>query len=158
MAMKQNIVPAVFPVILILVLLISSLTPSVFGFPHMFLNNISPTKAHSSAVETYITEDDTTIKIGNGFLEIGFNKTNGGGLDSILDKQTGLDLRSNKNGPPILFLVYFFNGTAVEGALQWNALGVDYAKETTPQYSTITIIHTNLKGYDLQATTTITLI
>jgi len=106
---------------------------------------------------TYIYEDESVILIGNNQIELVFDKTTGGGLDQIVDKSSGVDLRSDKEAPPMLYLIYFWNGTAVEGALQWDAFEKSYNTESGEGYSKISIIHNNLKGYDLHAVITATI-
>lgn len=110
----------------------------------------------ASVSGAYIHETDTYIAIGNNNLELGFDKQTGGGLDRILDKNTGIDLRSDKAAPSILFLIYFDNGTGIEGALQWNGVTVTYDADTGSNYAQITINYGSLKGYDMHATVLVT--
>jgi uncharacterized protein DUF6259 len=102
----------------------------------------------------YTYEDDEKILIGNSHIEIVFDKTLGGGIDQIIDKFSGIDLRPDKEAPPMLYLIYFWNGTAIEGVLQWDAFEKTYTTESGEDYAKITIIHNNLKGYDIHAVIT----
>jgi hypothetical protein len=59
--------------------------------------------AQSSAVAAYATVSDTAIRIGNAELEVAFNRQNGG-LDSLVHKKSGIDLRAVKTGTwPLLW-------------------------------------------------------
>lgn len=107
--------------------------------------------------ESYINETENSIYIGNNFLELSFDKTYHGGFDSLIDKQTGIDLRPDKQPIPTLYLMFFYNGSASEGALQWQAYNTEYITETTSTYAKLIIQNTNLKGYDIHTTTTITI-
>jgi len=113
-------------------------------------------RLQASASGAYIEETGTYISIGNDNLELGFNKQTGGGLDKILDKKTGIDLRPDKTAPSILFLIYFQNGTGIEGALQWDGFTVEYDTDTGSDYARIAINYGSLKGYDMHATVTVT--
>ena len=106
---------------------------------------------------TYINEDEASITIGNDYVELFFDKSNAGGLDKIIDKETGIDLRPDKGSIPTLFLIWIFNGTAIERAFNWQAINTEYNSKTESDYSTLTIVNSNLKGYDIHATTTITI-
>jgi len=105
----------------------------------------------------YINEDDEYILIGNSFIEVQFDKSTGGGISAIIDKETSIDLRPEKDALSSLYLFFFHNGSATEGALPWQAVETTYHSSVEGDQATLTIVNSNLKGYDLQAQTTITL-
>lgn len=119
------------------------------------LQNLSATTAINNAV--YIIEDDSSIIIGNEKIEVLFDKTWMGGLDSIIDKQTGIDLRPDKGSLPSLYLFFFDDGTTVQGALPWQATHTEYIQYVGSEYAELTIINSHLKGYEIQTITTITI-
>ena len=59
--------------------------------------------AQSSAFGAYATVSDTAIRVGNAELEVAFDRRNGG-LDSLVHKKSGIDLRAIKTGTwPLLW-------------------------------------------------------
>jgi hypothetical protein len=56
---------------------------------------------------TYVNENASAIVLGNDLIELGFNKFSGVGLDRIIDKATGIDLRSNKIPPGMMFMFLY---------------------------------------------------
>ncbi|MFO8110542.1 MAG: DUF6259 domain-containing protein [Thermoplasmata archaeon] len=106
---------------------------------------------------SYIIENDDEIIIGNDHVEIALAKYSGGGIDRIIDKTTGIDLRGNKAPPPILLIMHYWNGSHFDAVLQWDAENIIYSHETTDQASTITIEYQRFRGNDLGATATISL-
>ena len=122
---------------------------SIINTP-LFLQQVEATNG-----EVYINETENNISIGNDFIELTFDKTYHGGFDALIDKKTGIDLRPDKQPIPTLYLMFFHNGTASEGALQWQAYNTEYITETESTYAKITIINSNLKGYDIHTTTSI---
>jgi hypothetical protein len=102
-------------------------------------------------------EDTSFIYIGNDLIELGFNKSTGVGLDKIIDKTTGLDLRSNKVPPAMMFMFLYWTGTVTDIIIQWDAQGFDFSNETGTDYSRINFNYTNLKTYNINATVTVTL-
>jgi hypothetical protein len=116
---------------------------------------VSGTTTSNDAV--YIIEDDSSIIIGNERLEVIFNKTWMGGIDYIIDKQTSIDLRPDKGSLPSLYFFFFDDGTGTQGALPWQATHTEYKQYVGSEYAMLTIINSNLKGYDIQTITTITI-
>lgn len=106
---------------------------------------------------TYITENASFICIGNDLIELGFNKSTGVGLDRIIDKATGLDLRSNKIPPAMMFMFLYWTGLATDIIIQWDAQGFEFVNETGSDYSRIYFNYTNLKNYNINASVSITL-
>jgi hypothetical protein len=83
----------------------------------------------------YIIEDDSSIVIGNERIEVIVDKTWMGGIDSIIDKQTGIDLRPDKGSLPSLYLFFFDDGTATQGALPWQATHTEYIHYVGSDYA-----------------------
>ena len=120
---------------------------------HMYID----VEAQISNYTVYINEDDEYITMGNAYLEVQFDKYTGGGISAIIDKKTGIDLRPEKDALPASYLFFFHNGSATEGALPWQAIETTYHSLVEGNQATLTIVNSNLKGYDLQAETTIVL-
>ncbi len=148
--MQKKITP-----LIILLLLLSCFLPLSVGFEDT--NDNDPSYKTTFQDETYTYENSSTILIGNNQLELSFNKHYQGGIISILDKQTGINLLPDPPSFPTLYLFYFDNGTASEGALNWQAYDTTYTIDQDATSSTIIIQNNNLKGYDLHTTTTIAL-
>ncbi len=106
---------------------------------------------------SYVIENPDEIIIGNDHLEIALAKNSGGGIDRIIDKTTGIDLRENKVPPPIIFIMLYWDGSQFDAVLQWDADTIIYSHETTGQMSTITIEYQRFRGNNLNATVTLSL-
>ena len=104
---------------------------------------------------SYIREDTNEVAIGNDNVELVFSKLSGGGLDKIIDKQTGEDLRSNKIPASIMFLFFYWTGSALDIMLQWDANSLDITNETGTGYAKLTFDYSKLKGANLNATVTV---
>jgi hypothetical protein len=103
---------------------------------------------------SYIREDSTEVAIGNDNVELVFSKATGCGLDKILDKSTGEDLRSNKIPAAIMFFIFYWNGATLDLAIQWDASGLDITNETGTGYAKLVFNYTLIKGADLNVTVT----
>jgi len=71
--------------------------------------NLASNSQTSSLQPAYVRVDSNLIYIGNSFIELQFQKTNGG-IYSIINKLTGEDYRSDKGSPAELFQ-YEVSGT-----------------------------------------------
>ena len=143
--MKKNNSLKLMSVLIIIVLFSNSYLITVRGYNTVNIDGV------------YVVEDDSSVTIGNNNIEITFDKTWKGGLDAIIDKKTMVNLRPDTIPLPTLFLFFFDNGTGVEGALQWQAFETNYITDIGSDHATLTIINSNLKGYAIHATTTITI-
>jgi hypothetical protein len=108
---------------------------------------------------SYIREDANEIAIGNDNVELVFkNDTfNKGGLDKIIDKSTGEDLRSAKGPEPIMFLLLYWTGSALDMAIQWDANSWVVTNETGTGYAKLVFNYKMIKGSNLNATVTVEL-
>ncbi len=106
---------------------------------------------------SYVKEDSNEITIGNDFVEIILAKNVKGGIDRIIDKSTGIDLRGNKVPPPVILMIYYWTGSSFDIVIQWDALTVTYSNETTTERSTVTMEYGQFRGNNLNATVTIAL-
>ena len=55
------------------------------------------------SVSPYVREKADRISVGNGNIEIGFSRKKNGALLSILEKETGYELRRNQQAPTLLW-------------------------------------------------------
>ena len=143
--MKKNNSLKLMSVLIIIVLFSNSYLITVRGYNTVNIDGV------------YVVEDDSSVTIGNNNIELTFDKTWKGGLDAIIDKKTMVNLRPDTIPLPTLFLFFFDNGTGVEGALQWQAFETNYITDIGSDHANLTIINSNLKGYAIHATTTITI-
>lgn len=124
--------------------------------PNILNIGVSGTTANMTN-DVYIIEDDSLIAIGNNEIEIRFDKNWMGGIDHIIDKKTGIDLRPNKGPLPSLYLFFFDTGIETEGALPWQAMQTEYITHVEAEQAILTIMNSDLKGYDIHTITTITI-
>ena len=97
----------------------------------------------------YVDDDAQEVRIGNDLVELSFSKSTKGGLDRILDKATGIDLRPDKEVPPIVYALFYDPGTGIDAALQWDAASVSYEHTTSSSGGDLYINHSMVKGFDL---------
>lgn len=154
--MRQLSGKIIITLLLVLAVVFSSYTPAIARLAQSFDAGQQNTVTAVQAGEPYIQESDTRLTMGNDYLELGFDKTTDGGLDTVIDKQTGIDLRPNKAPPALLFLLHFWNGSAVEGALQWDGMDVAYDTEVDGDAARATLRYTSLKGYAVDLTVKVT--
>jgi hypothetical protein len=112
--------------------------------------------SRATKATSYLTEDATFLRIGNEHFELGFNKTAGVGLDEIIDKSTGLDLRSDKVAPPLLFMIFYWNGTGIALGLNWDTPTIAISTETGADFARATVTFTNISGYNINVTFVVT--
>ncbi len=122
--------------------------------PGTYLSDGSKTRELN---ESYVKEDANEISIGNDNIEIVLAKNVKGGIDRIIDRSTGIDLRGNKVPPPVILMIYYWTGSSFDIVIQWDALTVIYTNETTTGRSTVTMRYEQFRGKNLNATVTITL-
>ena len=106
---------------------------------------------------TYINDDESSVIIVNDYVELILDKSDSGGIHSFIDKQTGIDFRPDKGSMATIFLFWLNTGTKLEGMLNWQAASTEYQLITESDYSTVTIINSNINGYNVHTTTTITI-
>ena len=105
---------------------------------------------------SYITEDATSIHIGNELIELSFDKALKGGLDRIVHKTTGHDFRNDKVPPPLLFMLFFDNGIGTGLLVNWDATTFSHTQSTGADFATLTMTFEQLRGYAVDATVTAT--
>jgi hypothetical protein len=141
---KENL-PRIAMTVLIVLAMISIQLSNLAMVSSMEGSYIDPTWDDTC----YVQEDPQEVRIGNDLVELSFRKDVKGGLDRILDKATGIDLRSDKEVPPIVYAIFYDPGTGTDAALQWDATTVIYKHSTYSSGSELYINHTKIKGLDL---------
>lgn len=112
----------------------------------------SPTSRASS----YVRSQGGFTMIGNDHIEIQLNESMFAGVDKIIDKATGHDFRNNKVPPPIMFMLYIFNGTGDQLLLNWDPSMMSYNSASGNNFAKMSVHYYNLGGYALNVTATIT--
>ena len=80
---------------------------SFIFFSGILINPLVIPSAFGLDNSAYVIEHDDEILIGNNFIEISFDKTFVGGINHIIDKQTGIDLKPDDRPVPTLYLMFF---------------------------------------------------
>jgi len=117
-------------------------------------SSLALSQSSSSYRPTYIHEDSQLIYVGNGFLELQFQK-NHGGIYSIINKMTGEDYRSNKQIGAVLFS---FSGPASLTGDSNGASSFTYSYSTNDSTSILTLNYAYLGTGPATITTTVRVI
>ena len=131
---------AAVAVVLLLLPLVQGVAPS------------AASQSSPSSQPTYVHEDSKLIYIGNGFIELQFQKTNGG-IYSIINKATGDDYVTLKQAAS---LFSFTAGAPTDATFSsGQAASVTYNYTSTPDLSTLQIRSTFQGLYDANTIVTI---
>jgi hypothetical protein len=106
---------------------------------------IPPAPVHS---HPYATRDGRSIRIGNEFMEVVF-ATDRGGIESIVDKTSGVDLRPKKDVQPSVWQIWLVDpdGTRVGGG-EWSADTFTASVTSTAELAAVEFHWTGLRTYD----------
>ena len=140
----------VLPVALALVLVLGGLVPSgaSLGRDPTGTDPASPKEATRSS----FTEDAESLMLTNGLIQLTFNKTAKGGLESVLDPSTGVEFRTDKDMPATLFFLSLKNQTQYLTLASYSPCTFSYAGSNGTNSSELTLTYEMVGGLPINVT------
>lgn len=135
----------------VFILLFQAMLITGIGKENGDIGNEIPTTRDSP----YITENSSSISIGNDHLEIVLAKNVKCGISRIIDKATGIDLRGNKVPPPVILMLRYWTGNSTDIVIQWDAEELVTKTDESSSQATLTLEYRKFRGRNLNATVTI---
>jgi len=139
-----------FPIALALMLALGGLLPSeaMFGRDDNRTDIPSP---HDGSRSSFIDDADS-LMLTNGLIQLTFNKTAKGGLESVFDPVSGVEFRTDKDMPATLFFLGLKNTTQYLALASYSPCTFSYVGANGINSSELTLTYEMLGGLPINIT------